>query len=257
MSGFNILQAIVDPQDLQSVIFYELLARPAGVTDIPGYFRGLHETGEIVDFDIVQLGKAIAFLEANPDFRISVNLSPQTVSSEKFETCLDMIRDAGSDIRERMIFELTEHFSEDMDISDIADKINHPKRFGSRTALDDYEMHGDPRSGLLAEEHQGHIHWVKLERKALDRALASPEIEEKLTAWIATQHAQGRHVVMEGIRDQDNILDAAEVAFCRKLGVDGMQVLPGTFRFGVDNIPQPYQYPIRGSSSPDTSCQIK
>jgi len=234
MEIMNILQPIIG-LERKNVLFYEMLARPKGVTNIQGFFDKLEATGEIKQFNLRDVVRGLEIIKANP-IRISINFSMQTLLDENFlGQVLDVLADEPAKLKQKLVIEVTENHKTDYKMNVVEKAIKALHAQGCVIAIDDINLEGDPRHVLC---HMREVSYLKLEGPSW-----APNKESSAGDWIVGYNTLGKNIILEGVRD------AADLRRAVNLGAAGGQVLEGTLQVLPDLTTKPYVYPWQNKQS--------
>lgn len=209
-------QPIVQASDPSRVAFYEGLIRVLDDTGrvIPARdFMGAvetNETGRMIDCAALEMG--LATLAAEPDIRLSINMSARSIGYPRWKRILQQGLDADTTIGERLILEITE--SSAMLMPDLVSVfMDSLQRQGIAFALDDFG------AGYTAFRYFKDFYFdiVKIDGEFIRGIHREPDNQVLTQALISI----ARHFDMFTIAE--SVEDAADAEFLRGLGIDCMQ----------------------------------
>lgn len=196
--------------------FYEALARlrrEDGEIATPSAFLPIAEkTGQIRLIDQKMLELAAARLEAEPDLRLAVNISGQTLHEADFCGRLKALLAPRPDVAPRLTVELTETCAI-LDVEATLDAIAAIRRLGPRLAMDDF---GAGHTSFKNLRRFG-FDLVKIDGAFVQNLSHSTDDQVFVRALIGLAHHIRIPVVAEWIEDQ------ATAELLRGWGVDYFQ----------------------------------
>lgn len=209
-------QPIVQAQHPNRPAFHEGLLRvlddngrvvPAAV-----FFPALEHSrmGRTLDCAALQLG--LAELAAQPDLRLSINVSPLSLGSPHWHRTLDDGLAQDPTIAERLILEITEAATLPLN-PEMLRIINHIQQLGIALALDDF---GAGATGL-AQIGAIRFDILKIDRQFIQNVPHDPNNQAILRALLSIGRHFDMFTVAEGVEYPD------ELAYLEDAGVDGLQ----------------------------------
>jgi FOG: EAL domain len=211
-------QPIVDIRN-GNIHHFEALARFPAATGMKTPFENIsfaESTGLIIEFDLAMVKRIIEWLQArineDPDTRVAVNLSGQSVNSAAFLDSLDTILRANQDLRSRLMFEITESCAlADLDTANAF--IQNLREQGFVACLDDLGAGAANISYLSMLQ----VDVVKIDGHAMHNARKSQLGRAFLTALVGLCGDLGVSTVAEMVEDTEML------QFVRDCGVDYVQ----------------------------------
>ncbi len=212
------LQPIVDVRN-GAVHHYEALARfhSQGKDESP--FKQItfaEETGMIADFDLAVLDKAIGWLGQFPRntsrYRVAVNISGHSVSSDKYVSTLHKRLRENGWVQDKLLFEITES-SRMADLDAANDFIQGLRKAGHHVCLDDFGAGAASFQYLSALD----VDVVKLDGSAIRNAQKGPKGRAFLTALSALCRSLTVETIAEMVDKEEGLF------FVRDCGVDYVQ----------------------------------
>ncbi|MCY1210258.1 EAL domain protein [compost metagenome] len=206
---FSIVYQPIFLLDGKRVVGYEALCRFPGKQASPpeNVFREAQEVGLLIELELATVECALNSLDSIPnDFRISVNVSPQTLLSGKIGAVINKF-DAS-----RIVFELTEHCSVE-DYAAISRELAPLRNKGIALAIDDIGAgyssfrHVLELKPELIKFDRSLIHNIHMETG--NRALAA--------ALVRFSEEMGIEVIAEGVETE------GELNVLQRLGVTKIQ----------------------------------
>lgn len=162
-------QPIVDLKTMEAS-HYEMLCRFDEGDTMEWVMFG-EDVGLASEFDIAVCERAINFVSfkaGNTNTKFSINLSGQSIEDEKFFETLKALLDKGQNLKNRLMFEITES-SNIKDLEKVNKFITNLKEEGYEIALDDFGA-GSASFQYLQELHVDHL---KIDGKYTKKLLSS------------------------------------------------------------------------------------
>jgi EAL domain-containing protein (putative c-di-GMP-specific phosphodiesterase class I) len=213
--GFH-FQPVVRADQPSFVAFHEMLARmrlPSGEVVAAGAFMPVVERTSLGrEIDRLALSKALELLEAQPNLRVSVNMSPLTMGDEGWLALFEKAAATRRGALRRLILEVTETEAI-RDVGQTRDFMDHVRASGVAFALDDFG------AGATGFRHFRDLRFdmVKIDGAFVERVAETPDAQVLVECLMAV----ARHFEMLTVAER--VEHPADAAWLAKLGVDCLQ----------------------------------
>ncbi|MEE9590024.1 MAG: bifunctional diguanylate cyclase/phosphodiesterase [Hyphomicrobiaceae bacterium] len=218
------LQPIVRTDTLETAMFECLLRmeQPDGSVVAAGEFMplaGQLGLSQIVDRRVVEL--AVAQAKANPDVRLTINISSLTAASHEWLTALEELTGGNRAITNRLVVEITETET----IHDLNETINFVdtlKEIGCQVAIDDF---GAGYTSFQNLRYLG-VDMVKIDGSFVESMVGDPDNHVFVQKLSELAHHFGIETVAEWVGDQ------ATADILKEVGITYLQ----GFYFGMPKL---------------------
>ena len=200
-------QPVVSLKD-RTVHHYEALMRFADGRKPFETIRMSEQLGLAQDFDLAVCRKALEMLQARPDVSVAVNLSGSSVENEAFRESLRQLLLPVSDLRSRLMFELTES-SEVKQLDAVGTFLRWLRRAGYQICLDDFGAGAAAYAYLRSFD----VDFVKIDGPFIKEAGDNPRQRALIRSVSSLCKELNTHVVAEMIEDE------AMAVLCTELGI--------------------------------------
>ncbi len=213
--GFH-YQQVVRADRPSFVAFHEMLVRmrlPSGEVVPAGVFMpAVERTSLGREIDRLALSHALDLLAAQPDLRVSVNMSPLTMGDEGWLALFEQAAAARRDALGRLILEVTETEAI-RDVDQTRDFMDHVRAAGVAFALDDFG------AGATGFRHFRDLRFdmVKIDGAFVEGVANTPDAQVLVECLMAV----GRHFEMLTVAER--VEHPADAAWLAKLGIDCLQ----------------------------------
>lgn len=210
---------------------YEVLARFAPDASPAGVIRMAEELALITEFDLAVAERALkAMREEGPDLRLAVNVSGQSLESDRFTQALLAMTAADLGARPRLTLEVTESAALG-DVGAANTRIQALRAAGFRVAIDDFGAGASSYDYLRSLS----VDQVKIDGRYVREAATDARSQKLISHLVGLCRSLKLETVAEMIETED------VAALMRRLGVDCGQ----GWRFG-----RPFPSPRAAGESP-------